>query len=182
MRRFLASTLIGLLWTAVFGLSLFAWSSPDRLPSSPSFTIPPFEPPAGAVITVTTALDNLSDDGDCTLREAIQSANSDAAMDACSAGSGDDLILLPAGSYGLSLAGRSEDENATGDLDIRSSLVISGAGAEVTIIDANGIDRLLHVLVAAARYLAAHAPTVRAQGQTFGIARRLHRNEKLFEG
>ena len=37
-------------------------------------------------------------------------------------------------------------------------------------------------LVAAARYLGAHAPTMRAQGQTFGIARRLHRNEKLFEG
>lgn len=40
----------------------------------------------------------------------------------------------------------------------------------------------VHVLVAATRYLAAHSPTVRAQGQTFGIARRLHRNEKLFEG
>ena len=38
-----------------------------------------------------------------------------------------------------------------------------------------------HVLVAAARYLAAHAPTVRAQGQTFEIARRLHRGERLFE-
>ena len=40
----------------------------------------------------------------------------------------------------------------------------------------------VHVLVAAARYLAAHSPTMRAQSQTFGIARRLHRNEKLFEG
>ncbi len=40
----------------------------------------------------------------------------------------------------------------------------------------------VYVLVAATRYLAAHAPTVRAQDQTFGIARRLHRNEKLFEG
>jgi nitrite reductase/ring-hydroxylating ferredoxin subunit len=40
----------------------------------------------------------------------------------------------------------------------------------------------IHVLVAAARYLAAHAPTMRAQGQTYGIARRLHRGEKLFEG
>jgi len=39
-----------------------------------------------------------------------------------------------------------------------------------------------HVLVAAARYLAAHAPTMRAQGQTFQIARRLHRGENLFEG
>ncbi|HLY24107.1 MAG TPA: Rieske (2Fe-2S) protein [bacterium] len=38
-----------------------------------------------------------------------------------------------------------------------------------------------HVLVAAVRYLAAHAPTVRAQGQTFEIARRLHRGERLFE-
>lgn len=40
----------------------------------------------------------------------------------------------------------------------------------------------VNVLVAAMRYLAAHAPTVRAQGQTFEIARRLHRGERLFEG
>jgi nitrite reductase/ring-hydroxylating ferredoxin subunit len=39
-----------------------------------------------------------------------------------------------------------------------------------------------NALVAAARYLAAHSPTVRAQGQTYDIARRLHRGEKLFEG
>lgn len=39
-----------------------------------------------------------------------------------------------------------------------------------------------NTLVAAIRYLAAHAPTVRAQGQTYEIARRLHRGEKLFEG
>jgi nitrite reductase/ring-hydroxylating ferredoxin subunit len=38
-----------------------------------------------------------------------------------------------------------------------------------------------HVLVAAARYLAAHAPTVRAEGQTYEIARRLHRGEKVYE-
>ncbi len=38
-----------------------------------------------------------------------------------------------------------------------------------------------HVLIAAARYLAAHAPTVRAIGQTFQIAERLHRGEKLYE-
>ncbi|MCB0107545.1 MAG: hypothetical protein KDE53_16605, partial [Caldilineaceae bacterium] len=40
----------------------------------------------------------------------------------------------------------------------------------------------VNILVAASRYLAAHAPTVRAQGQTYDIARRLHRGEKLFEG
>lgn len=37
------------------------------------------------------------------------------------------------------------------------------------------------LLIAAARYLAAHSPTVRAEGQTFHIARRLHRGEKRFE-
>ncbi|HXF64003.1 MAG TPA: Rieske 2Fe-2S domain-containing protein [Caldilineaceae bacterium] len=37
-----------------------------------------------------------------------------------------------------------------------------------------------HVLIAAIRYLAAHSPTVRAQGQTYTIAQRLHRGEELF--
>ncbi len=38
------------------------------------------------------------------------------------------------------------------------------------------------ILVAAARYLAAHAPTMRSQGQTYSIALRLHRGEHIFEG
>ncbi len=38
------------------------------------------------------------------------------------------------------------------------------------------------VLVAAVRYLAAHAPTVRAQDQTYTIAQRLHRGEHIYEG
>ena len=39
----------------------------------------------------------------------------------------------------------------------------------------------VHVLVAAARYLAAHAQTVRAQGHTYQIAQRLYRGEHLHE-
>lgn len=39
-----------------------------------------------------------------------------------------------------------------------------------------------HVLIAAARYLAAHSPTVRSQGQTYEIAYRLNRGDRLFEG
>lgn len=39
----------------------------------------------------------------------------------------------------------------------------------------------VHVLVACARYLAAHAPTMRAEGQTYQIASRLSRGEHLFE-
>ena len=37
------------------------------------------------------------------------------------------------------------------------------------------------VLIAAARYLAAHCPTARAELQTYRIALRLARGEKLFE-
>jgi nitrite reductase/ring-hydroxylating ferredoxin subunit len=44
-----------------------------------------------------------------------------------------------------------------------------------------GSEAGVHVLVAATRYLAAHAPTVRAQGQTYEIAQRLHRGDRLFE-
>ena len=43
-------------------------------------------------------------------------------------------------------------------------------------------DAGVHILVAAARYLAAHSPTVRSQGQTYGIAYRLHRGDRIFEG
>jgi hypothetical protein len=39
-----------------------------------------------------------------------------------------------------------------------------------------------HALVAAARYLAAHAPTARSANQTYMIALRLSREEKVFEG
>lgn len=38
------------------------------------------------------------------------------------------------------------------------------------------------IMAAAARYLAAHAPTARAQAQTYRIAQRLHRGDRLYEG
>ena len=44
-----------------------------------------------------------------------------------------------------------------------------------------GTDEASLPLVAAARYLAAHATTTRSQRQTFEIARRLHRGERLYE-
>jgi nitrite reductase/ring-hydroxylating ferredoxin subunit len=45
----------------------------------------------------------------------------------------------------------------------------------------SGTDDAPLPLLAAARYLAAHATTTRSQRQTFEIARRLHRGEKLYE-
>jgi nitrite reductase/ring-hydroxylating ferredoxin subunit len=44
-----------------------------------------------------------------------------------------------------------------------------------------GTDDAGLLLLAAARYLAAHATTTRSQRQTFDIAHRLHRGEKLYE-
>jgi hypothetical protein len=38
-----------------------------------------------------------------------------------------------------------------------------------------------HILIGVARFLTAHAPTVRAAGQTFDIAARLHRGEAFFD-
>jgi nitrite reductase/ring-hydroxylating ferredoxin subunit len=45
----------------------------------------------------------------------------------------------------------------------------------------DGIKPISHVLIAAARYMAAHTPSARAQGQTFEIAWRLHQGVNLYE-
>ena len=39
----------------------------------------------------------------------------------------------------------------------------------------------VHLLVAAARYLAAHSPTMRSQGHTYQTANQLYHREHLFE-
>lgn len=98
-------------------------------------------------IIVDTADDELGDGGnDCSLREAIQAANTDTSVDGCPAGEGDDAILLPAGTYVLTLSGTEEDANATGDLDIiTGTLILMGPGPERTVIDGNQVDRVLHV-------------------------------------
>ena len=99
-----------------------------------------------ATLTVTTVDDELNGDGDCSLREAIQAANTDFPVDACTAGSGDDTIVVPAGLYVLSiLPDGTPDDNWDGDLDVLGDLTISGAGAGSTIINGGGVDRVLHL-------------------------------------
>jgi hypothetical protein len=46
----------------------------------------------------------------------------------------------------------------------------------------NNSTTIEHILVAAARYLAAHSPTMRSQGHTYQIANQLYHGEHLFEG
>jgi CSLREA domain-containing protein len=56
---------------------------------------------AGTTITVTTTNDELNTDGDCSLREAIEAANTDSTVSGCPAGNGTDTIVLPSGTYKL---------------------------------------------------------------------------------
>ena len=72
----------------------------------------------------------------CTLRAAIQQAD---ALD------GGSTIMLPAGTYTLTIAGTGEDAAATGDLDVLHTLTLQGAGATATIINADGIDRVFDI-------------------------------------
>lgn len=74
--------------------------------------------------------------GDCTLRAAIQEAN---------ALEGKDTILLPAGTYTLTMSGEGEEYTESGDLDIWDDLIILGAGMGETIIDAGQLDRAIQV-------------------------------------
>ena len=101
-------------------------------------------------IIVTGVPDNTTaGDGVCTLREAINNANSnsDTTGGDCAAGSGSDTINLPAGTYALAIAGADEDANATGDFDFTDAAATSiiGAGERTTILDGGGIDRLFDI-------------------------------------
>ena len=77
----------------------------------------------------------------CTLRASISEAN---------ASGGEYTITIPAGTYTLTQTGILEDNNQTGDLDIRSNIALIGAGAEQTIIQAgstlsDSVDRVFHI-------------------------------------
>lgn len=107
-------------------------------------------PARAGTITVTTHLDAATGDGLCSLREAIIAANGDRIVDACPAGNGVDTIVLPAGAYPLTLAGRFEQLAATGDLDIYTDMTLIGAGQDDTFIDGRVLDRVFEVRAGAA--------------------------------
>jgi hypothetical protein len=65
------------------------------------------------------------------------------------------------------------------DPDFHTIQTVEAAFAQYRL--ARGTAGAEDFLIAAARYLAAHAPTARAMEQTFRIAWRLHRGDRLFE-
>jgi CSLREA domain-containing protein len=95
-----------------------------------------FQIDAARVYTVTTSADD--NDGtcdlDCTLREAIAASNADPGA-----------VLVPPGTYTLTLAPGGENLNAGGDLDLLQPCGVYGQGPGASIIDGSGADRLFHI-------------------------------------
>jgi len=93
------------------------------------------------VNSTSDAVDALPGDGlcriagatSCTLRAAVQEANSNFTADD---------IVLPAGTYRLSLTGAGESAGATGDLNVSTPIRILGHNALDTIIDGLNSDRI----------------------------------------
>ncbi len=80
---------------------------------------------------------------ECTLRAAIDEANRFSNTDYEGV-----YIHVPAGNYALTLPGVNENNNATGDLDMRPQnmdIIIEGDSPLTTIIDANGLDRVFDI-------------------------------------
>jgi hypothetical protein len=77
-----------------------------------------------------------SEGGGCTLRAAVQEAN---------ALGGLETIVLGDAAYALTLEDSGVDGSADGDLDLTAPVILRGLGAVNTLIDAQGLDRVLHV-------------------------------------
>jgi len=106
-------------------------------------------PAQAAAIPVNTTTDEFNTGTGCSLREAIQAANTDSAFGGCPAGSSADTInLQPNSTYAESISNGlnpPEDANAKGDFDISGDLTIQGAGAGSTTIDGASFDRVLQI-------------------------------------
>jgi len=94
-------------------------------------TRPRLEPLEGRVVLstfkVNTTLDTVAvSSGQLSLRSAIMAAN---------ARPNSDTIILPAGTFTLTM----------GELDIHANLTIKGKGAGATIIDGNSLDRVIEI-------------------------------------
>ena len=114
-----------------------------------------FPVPAGAaLISVSDEADDLlmeADDGDCALREAIEAANRNTAVDQCSAGEAEpasDTVLLADGATYVLTGAADDDANGSGDLDFNTiadsgPATLEGGSDGGSVIDGGGTDRVL---------------------------------------
>ena len=75
--------------------------------------------------------------GHISLRSAIMAAD---------AKGGNNTIILPAGTFTLTIPATGPDDVTTGDLDITGNLTIKGKNAARTVIDGNNLDRVFQIL------------------------------------
>jgi CSLREA domain-containing protein len=102
--------------------------------------------PAGAsaaTIVVNTTVDGIESGGTCSLREAVQAANQNAAILGCNGDTaGADIIVLQSGqTYALTRHDLPDDNNSHGDLDIigGGGTTIRSAGPGPATIDADSV-------------------------------------------
>ncbi len=82
-----------------------------------------------ATINVTAnAVDTNNASGNCSLYEAVESAETDMAVDNCTSGSGSDTINIPDGTYTL-----------TQNIDISTTITLDGTSRLGTIVDGDGL-------------------------------------------
>ena len=118
----------------------------------PSFLLPVAAALSAATLQVTSTGDTVANDGACSLREAVSSANTkrrpaQRRVNAASGGRRPSTAssCRPAVTA-CSVAVRAEDNNVSGDLDIRrGGLAIVGAGADLTEIRGDRNQRVLDI-------------------------------------
>ena len=133
---------------------------------------------SASTLVVSETADSVANDGRCSLREAITAANTGLASGAATGECGQglaapyDRIDVPAGDYRLTRAGTGEDNNANGDLDIRSAnLELRGAGADVVTIRGDREERVIDIgggVAPAGAHVAIVGVTIRNGGDASG--------------
>ena len=97
--------------------------------------------------------------GTCTLRAAVQESNALPSFDS---------VILPAGTFDLTLPGAGEDACASGDLDVTDPMNLFGSGSDVSIVRAANADRILDVRLDASGL--ASVSDIRLEGGSLGSA------------
>lgn len=107
---------------------------------------------SAATIVVDTTRDSLDVAGECSLRSAIEAANTRVAVGGCVAGEPgtNNVIELVGGeTYKLALAPDAANNNSSGDLNLETNVTIKTTNGVRAVIDADGIDRVLSVSLSA---------------------------------
>jgi CSLREA domain-containing protein len=115
-------------WRAALGLGVVALTLAVGSPTA-----------YAATISVNTTADELNSDGDCSLREAIEAANMNAAVDACAAGVSAPTVDVI--SFGVS----GTIALTSGQLAVTDDLKLDGPGATNLTISGNNSSRVFFV-------------------------------------